>query len=417
MIGYTPHLRRGDLALNAILYRRGVLGERSLGRSSREIRGLPWKGLNLFGNDAKALAASVYGDASFAPIVATNNSLFGLYMSCLTTRDQHSFLESAHDEADPLVFPRICGTAEHNRLRTSFLRSCIECTETDLEVRGHSCWRVVHQVPFLNHCPHHECALTEWSNFPIARASYIGGISTPDDLSVSGKVLAKEIEPSDGYSGYLKLWKQLADRGIKLLAIDQWSSLVSSVTDDNGGMPSLVAQVEESIVRRWGANSAAVGRMLGVEKRFSIASELSLDTQPQHLARRLVVLDALKDLQLVDDTEDAPFQQRLSLNRNYHKLKSSNQCSDTTTTLLNIAFRLKLRPSIATSLLKNSKLAHAAHMAGHPSEYQIYAVINECPDALLESIDCSFGSKPGNWAQRALDRRRRVKERGDDVFP
>lgn len=367
--------------------------------------------------DAKTTATSVYGDASLAPLVAANNSLFGIYMSCLTTRDQRSFLESAHDEAAPLVYPKICGAAERNRLRTSFLRSCIECTETDLEVRGHSCWRVVHQVPFLNHCPHHECALTEWSNFPISRPNYIGGISTPDDLSVSGKVLAKEIEPSDGYSGYLKLWKQLADIGIKLLAIDEWSSLVSSAANDNGGLLSLVAQVEESIVRRWGASSAAVGRMLGLEKRFSIAAELSLDTQPQNLARRLVVLDALKDLQLVDATEEAPYQQSLSLNRNNHQPTSSNAFSDTTTTLLSIAFRLKLRPSIATALLKNDKLAHASHMAGRPSEIQIYAVIKECPDELLEAIDCSFDSKPGNWAQRALDRRRRAKERGDDGSP
>lgn len=413
VIGYSPLLRRGDLALNAILFRHRVLGERSFTRAIRHVRGLPAPTFNLFGHDAVAIAEAIYGDRAIAPRIAVNNSLFGIYLSGLSHKDYLDFISENQDPSDHLTFPKLCSTIERNRLATSYLRLCEDCVGEDIDHQGFGSWRVIHQVPFLHHCPHHARPLKEWRNPNTEQPNYFGQLPMPEDAHHLGGKPANAIEPSDGYMGYLNLWRLLANHGLRILAIDEWSGVVTRAVRDEGGLPALTSLVEDSIKKRWGLDPIHIGRELGIEKHLSVESELSLDTQPRNLARRLIVLDAMNNTQLINVGEEDLIQRNLSFGSDSHSHCPSTDGTDPAASLLGLAIRIKIRPSIALSLMKSSNFAVAMRLSGCPSEVHGTALIRACPNELLQAISNTFQNSTENWAQRALIRRQKADSEGE----
>jgi hypothetical protein len=417
VIGYSPFLRRGDLALNAVLFRCRFLGERSFTRATRHVRGVSAPTFNLFGHDAVAIAKAIYGNRSLAPSIAVNNSLFGIYLSGLSHRDHLDFISENKGPGDLLAFPKLCSTIERNRLATSYLRFCEDCVGEDIDHQGFGSWRVIHQVPFLHHCPHHARTLKEWRNPTTEQPNYLGQLPMPEDAHHPGDKSAIAIEPSDGYMGYLNLWRLLADHGLRILAIDQWSGVVTQAARHAGGLPAVTTLVEESIKKRWGLEPIQIGRELGIEKHLSVESELSLDTQPRNLARRLIVLDAMNDTQLVNTGEEDLIQRSLSFGSHDRSHCQRTDGPDPTASLLDLAIRIKIRPSIALSLMKYSTFVKAMRMSGCPSEVHGTALIRACPDELLQSISRTFQDNTENWAQRALIRRQKADSEDGQFMP
>jgi hypothetical protein len=278
----------------------------------------------------------------------------------------------------------------------------------DIDLQGFGSWRVIHQVPFLHHCPHHARALKEWRNPATERPNYLGQLPLPEDANHPDDKPAIVIEPSDGYMGYLNLWRLLADHGLRIVSIDEWSGVVTQAARSAGGLPALSTLVEESIKKRWGLEPIQIGKELGIEKHLSVESELSLDTQPRNLARRLIVLDAMNDTQLVNAGEEGLIQRRLSFGSYGHSLCQRTDGSDPAASLLHLAIKIKIRPSIAISLMKHSNFAVAMRMSGCPSGIHGTALIRACQDELLQSISRLFQDNTENWAQRALTRRQKT---------
>jgi hypothetical protein len=239
----------------------------------------------------------------------------------------------------------------------------------------------------------------------------------PEDANHPDDTSAIVIEPSDGYMGYLNLWRHLADHGLRILSIDEWSGVVTQAARYAGGLPALTTLVEESIKKRWGLEPIQIGKELGIEKHLSVESELSLDTQPRNLARRLIVLDAMNDTQLVNTGEDELIQRSLSFGSHDHSHCQRPDGPDPTASLLDLAIRIKIRPSIALSLMKYSTFVKAMRMSGCPSEVHGTALIRACPDELLRAISGTFQGSTENWAQRALIRRQQAEGEEERSIP
>lgn len=406
LIGYAPLLRRGDLTVNAVLFRHAALGERSLITAVKQTRGVKCWRLSLFGQDAKQIATHVYGDVSLSPRIAIENSLFGIYLAAMPRNARASLLgetgEASLDEAS------INGLVNrpHWRLSSSFLRSCPSCVAEDVQDRGYSAWRVVHQVPFLDHCPRHYLPLSEWRDFATTRPNGLIGLPRYRNIATLIHEQTRLIAPSDGYASYLSLWEILSSGDSPHLAIDNWSVVVSLATASAGGVRTLTAAVNDEIERRWGLTSVEVGRLLGIEKNMSVHNELSLHTRATDLARRMIVFDALRSLGMTPSSDDDPSQQEIHFESQAQQARTSTKDPLIVAKLVRTANNLGLRPSLAIALAASPQIRVAMREARTKAFSAAYRLIGACSTELLEEIDKSFPAGR-NWAQNALDRRRR----------
>ena len=406
MIGYAPLLRRGDLTLNTVLFRQAVLGDRSLTAAVRQTRGVASWRLNLFGGDAKNVAALVYGDTTLSSRIAIENSLFGIYLAGMPTQLQTALLYGvSHDGIDsPHKFGLRKTDVRH--LSSCFLRSCADCVAEDLEERGYGAWRVVHQVPFLDHCPYHLRPLRELREFTTSRPNSLFGLPRHQDGTIVSREQSRLFDSSDGYAGYLGLWRRLAEEGIPQVAIDQWSELVSSAVASAGSIAKLTSMVEGTIERRWSLKVVAVGRLLGIDQNMSVQKELSLNTRARDLARRLILFDALKSLGMTPSSEESPSQQDLPFEP-HSKLPRTNAVSQSISArLMRIANSLHMRPSLAVSLGNFRTIKKAMRESESPNRGEAYSIVNACSTELLQEIDSKFPAEKSNWARLAIERRR-----------
>ena len=406
MIGYAPLLRRGDLTVNAVLFRQRVLGERSLMSAVKQTRGVGTWRLSLFGQDATQIATHVYGDISLSARIAIENSLFGLYLSAMPTHTRDSLLgETGHVV---LAEASVYGLAKcgNGRLSTSFLRSCPDCVAEDLDDRGYSAWRVVHQVPFLDHCPRHFRPLSEWRDFASSRPSFLVGPPCHQKRAIITYSQTRLVTASDGYATYLGLWRLISEEELPQLAIDRWCEIVGLATKRAGDVRKLTSVVKDEIERRWGLKAIAVGRLLGIGRNMSVHDELSLSTRPGDLARRMIVFDALSSLGLTPSSEAFPAQLDLHFESRQNYLHSSAQSPLIVAKLFHVANSLGLRPSLAIALAGSPVILSAMREAGSTSHSSTYRIIEACSKELLEEIANSFPVGGRNWARQALERRR-----------
>jgi hypothetical protein len=404
MIGYAPLLRRGDLTVNAVLFRQSVLGDRSLKRAVKQTRGVVAWRLSLFGQDSESIARLLYGDETLAIRILVENSLFGPYSAGISTQLRAALFQETADWNATAPARGSIAMPEMGRLSASFLRSCCDCVSEDLEDRGFCAWRVIHQVPFIDHCPHHLQPLNEWRDFATSRPSGLVGLPRSGARTASTKEPVRLLAGSDGYAGYLRLWNLIDLDSVPHAAIDQWSAIVTAATQ-HLGVANLVAAAENAVKERWGLTIAEVGRALGIERNMSARSELSLATRPRDLPRRLVVLDALNHLGMVPARENLPVQRELALQTTIAAPAPAQHPVSVTSRLFQVANNLHMRPSLALALAQNLTVSSALVQAGSPSKSEAYRLIEACPDNLLQEIDGSLPSERTNWARVALRRR------------
>lgn len=407
MIGYAPLLRRGDLTVNAVLFRQAVLGERSLMPAVKQTRGVKSWRLSLFGQDAKQIATHVYGDVSLSPRIAIENSLLGIYLAAMPRNARTSLLGETGEVSLAEASTYNLGNRRSWRLSSSFLRSCSSCVAEDVQDRGYSAWRVVHQVPFLDHCPRHYLPLSEWRDFATSRPNGLIGLPSYRNIATVIHEQTKLIAPSDGYAAYLSLWEMLSSGELPHLAIDNWSVVVGVATASAGDVRTLTAVVDDEIERRWGLTSVEVGRLLGIEKNLSVHDELSLHTRATDLARRMIVFDALRSLGMTPFSEDDPSQQEIHFESQAEQACTSTRNPLIVAKLVRTANNLGLRPSLAIALAASPQIKIAMREARTKAFSAAYRLIGACSTELLEEIDKSFQAGQ-NWARSALDRRCRI---------
>lgn len=407
MIGYAPLLRRGDLTVNVVLFRQCVLGERSLRLAVKQTRGVKAWRMSLFGQDSTQIATHVYGDLSLAPRIAVENSLFGLYLAAMPSHTRASLLAEMGQVALADASTYRLALQNQGHLSSRFLRSCPDCIEEDMEDRGYSAWRVVHQVPFLDHCPLHYLPLSEWRDFATSRPNGLVGLPSYQNRTTVTQEQTRLIAASDGYAAYLSLWRLLSSEEVPQLAIDHWSAIVGLATAQSGDVTTLTSVVDDEIERRWGIKAIGVGRLLGIEKNMSVYDELSLNTRAGDLARRIIVFDALSSLRMTPSNEDYLSQQDLPFESRSTQSCTSAQYPLLIAKLFHAANSLGLRPSLAIALANSPEIETAMREAGSTAKSEAYRLISACSTELLEDIDKSFPAIGRNWARQALDRRRR----------
>lgn len=370
----------------------------------KQTRGVKCWRLSLFGQDAKQIATHVYGDVSLSPRIAIENSLLGVYLAAMPRTARASLLGET-GEAEATTYS--LGTRAHWRLSSSFLRSCPSCVGEDVQDRGYSAWRVVHQVPFLDHCPRHYLPLSEWRDFATTRPNGLIGLPRYRNIPSVIDEQRRLITPSDGYAAYLSLWEMLSSGELPHLAIDNWSVVVGLATASAGDVRTLTGVVEDEIERRWGLTSVEVGRLLGIEKNMSVHDELSLHTRATDLARRMIVFDALRSLGMTPSSEDDPSQQEIHFESQAQQVRTSTKNPLIVAKLVRTANNLGLRPSLAIALAVSPQLSVARREARAKASSAVYRLIGACSTELLEEIDKSFPAGK-NWARSALDRRRGI---------
>lgn len=395
MIGYTPLLRKGDLTLNAVLFRQKILGPRSLGSSIREIRGGTgtWR-LNLFGEDAEAIAHLVYGDKSLAAKIAKENTLLGLYFCCMSSSEEMK------------VGAQTMSRYVQNHLVSSHLRFCRECVSEDINDRGYAAWRVLHQVKNIDCCPLHSIRLVKSPHLATTRPRDLHSKFPSDFPFVSEPSAGMEIPVSDGYANYLKLWHLAFFWVLPNIKIDRWSHCVGAAAEKVGNQCGLEKLISSTIELRWGMNAASVGRILQIEQNLSVHDEITLKTQPKNMARRLLIYDALQSAELIFTKTDDQQQFAFSFAHVNNRTNSECKIHSIYTELLKIVLNFHLSPHLVTSLLSNQSVSVVMRKSGVRSRSHVYRLIETCPRGLLEAIDSSFNSQSDNWARSALKRRK-----------
>jgi hypothetical protein len=175
-------------------------------------------------------------------------------------------------------------------------RQCRAFADEDLKTNGIPCWRVIHQLPFLSHCPVHRRSL-------ISKCSYCSGFF---DMGNSFRLPGDPCmhcgtKPSDFVSNNLipdsfsLLCLETFSFGVSGLHPMEWAYIVQQVLEYAGNAKLLICSLEEKLMRMWRVNSLdEIGLILGISfSRREILEEIFLFSRPFCITQRLVVLDAI----------------------------------------------------------------------------------------------------------------------------
>lgn len=247
------------------------------------------------------ISAALSGESSL-PILrglVSQHSLFGFYSRGTTAIRASRWLEQIISGAN--------GPEKFAMFRSQVvaapggLRRCYQCIESDSENARMALWRVLHQVPFLHHCPIHKVALSDrCSNcglvadpgrkmrLPVDRCFGCGAPPSAADSSA---------EPP-GYWGLLELSRSAYLGDLPGLRSDVWELLNRIALARIGGGQDARTMLRNEVLRRWRCDDEAQ-----ILKRIQFSPIEGLDLRKPGIGLhsptlfgRLVVIDALISL-------------------------------------------------------------------------------------------------------------------------
>lgn len=236
--------------------------------------------------------------------VLLHNTLFGYYEKGLTGRLAESWLLR--------ILQGPLGPSRRHRVQgqrighLDGLRWCSSCSEADVATGMLPCWRVVHQLPFVHHCPEHKVALL--SHCAKCGAVHDRGCDSRlpgDPCRLCGSYKADEmvIKTSQGYWACLDFASDIYKGKYPGMRADAWWDLFGSASVSAD--PSFHRNLREKALTRWDASDE--GDLLR-SVRFDLASKFELDvrdvsTFSPSLFERIVVADALEAMRSIDTRE------------------------------------------------------------------------------------------------------------------
>jgi len=280
--------------------------------------------------------------------VLEKNTVFGFYEKGLTATRARSWLQSIAQHASRSG-PRY--RVHGQRIgHLDGLRWCKSCAEMDLADGMLPSWRVVHQLPFVHHCPEHKQALL--SHCAKCGAAHDPGCNSrlpadPCRICGSSASNAVAVKTSDGYWDCVNFAADLHQGAYPGMRADAWWDVFASVLVTESRYPTFRQRIREVVLSRWDAcdEDALVNSV-----RFELASPLKLEgfdasTFSSSLFERIILAEALATLGLIDSHESLKCQATVA-----RRATGRTAVDDLAISALNFG----IPPGVGTSLARKS---------------------------------------------------------------
>ena len=250
-LGYIPYLPPGTLLFTAIVWRHLLNGATHKNDSIQEIYGHVGGGKrNLFGQRVKFASTAVFGGSLSPEEVLIRHTLFGIYSRALPKHVADSWAMDLVDGRQirgrlPGQVQR-SGTSKRLHFATTALRSCRTCVTQEMDEVGYASWHILHMLPPVHHCPKHGDALIREVEEGIGRKMW--NLQLPTGISLDTSNYRFE-SASDGYASYLRLWIDVLDGNLPLIAADSWANCMNSVADRMGSTESAISEISKQLTR------------------------------------------------------------------------------------------------------------------------------------------------------------------------
>lgn len=403
-----PLLRTGDLLFNAVVLQKRLIDRTSDKEAVEAVRGSS-SGMarDLFGHTVTGISAQLLGNESYADRLLQQHTMFGVFRHALSESSVARWSDDLKDGRHSSS-RRALGLMSVD-LRASFsssLRACRSCIEADEELQGFATWKLTHQVSAIDRCPEHGEPLAPEIRPTGGTNARIWPLRLPGESCAPGPSRAS-LPPSDGYAAYLKLWKRILTDEMPWLRPAAWIQSMQSAVSRLGGIDLAVDVIEKDVLRAWGLPIEKISAELFLHGRGSaIREELSLQTRPRDLARRLLIHGCLDRLGLDLVGADEGDQRALPLSGRVG-LRGPVAESPTIHRLLELAdqFGLPLA-SIKLPELDAGFRCVAQTIGTHVSTFCIFAATLD--DDLLQGLldSCRFSAE--SWVGFTMARRRRL---------
>lgn len=409
-IGYSPLLKRGDLLVNAAIWRSRLLGtdhHPANGDVLGRFRVGPIR--HLLGVTALRTAVQIFGSDSHAPRLLENNTLYGVYSKAMSNEGAEAWKAAILSESLLTTRSQIRFKVPLRHLATPRLRYCDRCNEGSIAERGISAWHVLHQVPAVDRCPFHGCPLSWHLQCTVRR-----GGADHFTVHLPGEVEAAELDDlgalpeSEGYARYLKRWSEAYDALLPAISAGQWISTVRRAIEDCGGQKVLAQKLEQHALKTWCLSIKEISDRLSFEgAEQSVKLELDLSSSAADIGRRLFVYSLLEDFCNVDGSLDMQLEIRLP----FVKGNSDTPPSSALMELQRIAVARGL-PLVTAHALSCDISLEAASFMSRVGPRSIARFARSLSQQLLEDLEQLHDWGSTSWLYHELSRRR--SERSND---
>jgi hypothetical protein len=297
---FMPLLRSGDLLFNAVVLQKRIVNRTSALEALETVRGSVGGGArDLFGHKVTDISAHLLGCESYADLLLQQHTMFGVFRHALSessvARWSDELKAGRHHTSRRSLG---AGPADLGALCTSALRSCPTCIAADKQLQGFATWKLAHQVSAIDRCPEHGVPLTPEIRPTGGTHQRIWPLRLPGE-SCAPCVTPSSLPPSDGYAAYLSLWKRILTDDLLWLRPAAWVQSLQSAVSRLGGIDSAVELFQKDVVRAWGVPIDKVSKKLFLGGGDgAIREELSLQSRPRDIARRLLMHGCLDRLGL-----------------------------------------------------------------------------------------------------------------------
>ncbi len=276
---------------------------------------------NLLGLGANKIAERVFGQEISGIDVLMRHTLFGFYGRFLPDTTRESWAKDLFDFRGRALASYIDITSGPLS-SLGELRKCTECISQDHEDGRLAAWRVLHQLPFLNHCAEHSSTLI--SHCAACKQPYERGSDyrLPSDgcrYCNSVTVQSQKVESRPGALSLGNLCARIFNGFAGHLEPTQWGRCVAATVSKLEGLDESVRAIEGHLRRTWRVRSisdlsAVLGRKL---PRDFVRLELQLEGSPRVVLPRLLTYSAIESL-VPEISNDGPpeIPQRLAIRRN-----------------------------------------------------------------------------------------------------
>ncbi|MDR7298652.1 hypothetical protein J2X16_004015 [Pelomonas aquatica] len=343
--------------------------------------------LNWFGAGAAFVSSQAFNDAASPVEILRRHTLFGYYSLGLG-------VEAALEWAAALAKGNARGSVRYTRTLDPIatkagLRCCKRCVAEDEAKGGLATWRLVHQLPFVQHCPAHLESLVEQCprcDVPLDNGRKFRLPGEPCSSCGSPGVSLARMRPSTGYFRLLTRADEALHDQVDIYRPVAWTNAVR-VFGAFYNSPNLAAEaLSHQLCSLWATESVGqLWEQLGLKLRSDdLMQAISGTVVSSPLTLQLVTAEAMQALHPEIFAEQPPVAAAAPSATPEGHLESHRSA------LLRSGAAIGLNPSFLEALVKSGSPSAAAAAVGFSKEMTQVALT-----ALSASIRTEFGKAAG----------------------
>lgn len=296
-----PLIREGEMLFNAMAMHRRIVDGTSIDQAIVDVRGGLSRQRNVMGTDPAIVTRRVFGARQSDPTVLLRHTLSGVYCRAMPSDVERVWLQRfGHRRYRGGMCAALGLRAwKDGEICSNYLRSCRKCVSADVDDRGFSAWKVLHQVRSIERCPTHgDVLLNELAPHQREKKEPpLWPLCLPSGAAPASPNIA--LPMSEGHARYLELWRKLFQGKLPAVRADWWRALILEQIKAANSVRSLRGVLEDQVERSWEVPLTVLAEHLAFDGGATfVADELQLRTKPKDIARRLVVYSAVVGLGL-----------------------------------------------------------------------------------------------------------------------